>query len=158
MSEHFAWSDKMKSLREMDEDSLRALRVELQSESDIAKEAISEAKRDAYRGGEPSSFERIVAMERRHRAIGRDIQTVCSEFGRRKRIRHEEAQSSNKARVVATRTQQAEVSTFERRFVDAAKLMLPARQFRDICRAASGVIDMTPNPERDQDFTPELSR
>lgn len=156
--EQFTWSARLARVRELPDIELHEMRLEMQTYVNELKESMQ-----ANSGVQPRFREYLgnrswlTAAESRQRLVGLDMQRLQIELTRRKKLAHEQAQAQDAAKRRAKKVEADAVPLFERRFVDAAKLMLPARQFRDICRAASGVIEMAPHPDREPQFGIEVT-
>jgi hypothetical protein len=144
--ERFPWSSEVDRLNELPEERLPVLRSEIECGISPLREAFDTARRKA-------AVERVFVdsawytrTQAQLREMGLDVQRVQSEQARRRSLRRRDAEANNER---LHREYKLERSSFERRFVDAAKLILPARLFRDICRASSGTIPTVQHPDRE---------
>lgn len=119
---------------------LIALRVTIEATRGELKSDFDEKRRKAAVNGKYLETGWYSATEARIARLGRLIQRVQSELTKRKAA----VTAEFDAKQAANAKREDAAPSFENRFVDAARVMLPARLFRDISRAAAGTVPVIP--------------
>lgn len=144
-----AWNTLLAGLPSKSDEELVALRLRAEDERGPLRDKFDEARRVAAGKGtyiDPRTYSR---MEAQIRYLGRVMAKIQTEQASRRAEWRRQSQASMAEKARAAEAKATQTKSFERRFVDAAQLMLPATLFRDISRAASGVINLVPHPDRE---------
>lgn len=138
----------------MSDQELLDKRLDLERERAEKMEELALAKRRAWVEKKYLPIQEFYDLERSVKSFGIQMQTIQNELSKRRKARIAAETAKRDMQREKREEEKANQPVFEKRFVDTARLMLPARLFRDICRAASGVIELVPNPEHDTEVLP----
>lgn len=143
------FKDRIASLPTMEHGDILALKGEIEDDLATRRADFDLKRRAAAADGRYLDPRWYSATEAAIRFLGRQSQRVQTELAYRRQKRREKSDVEDAQKRIRKAKEAANGKTFEARFVDAAQLMLPARLFRDISRAASGVIPVVEHPERE---------